>query len=76
MVSSCYIARLRSEDVSLLQPLEEEVQLSFWGVENYQRFLEELPEYFGCKAVLLSDAGKETFIGFFLARSVYEDLEF
>jgi hypothetical protein len=23
----------------------------FWGAENYQRFL-ELPEYFGCKAVI------------------------
>jgi ribosomal-protein-alanine acetyltransferase len=75
MVSNCYLARLTAEDASLLQPLEEEVQLAFWGVENYQRFLEELPEYFGCKAVMLTDSGKETFVGFFLARSVYEDLE-
>ncbi len=75
MVSNCYLARLTAEDASLLQPLEEEVQLAFWGVENYQRFLEELPEYFGCKAVMLADSGKETFVGFFLARSVYEDLE-
>jgi ribosomal-protein-alanine acetyltransferase len=75
MISSCYLARLTGEDVTLLQPLEEQVQLSFWGVENYQRFLEEMPEYFGCKAVMVSDAGNETFIGFFLARSIYENLE-
>jgi ribosomal-protein-alanine acetyltransferase len=75
MVSGCYLARLTVEDVSSLQPLEEQVQLAFWGVENYQRFLEELPEYFGCKAVLVSDSGKETFGGFFLARSICENLE-
>jgi ribosomal-protein-alanine acetyltransferase len=75
MASGCYLARLTAEDVSLLQPLEEQVQLAFWGVENYQRFLEELPEYFGCKAVMVSDSGQETFVGFFLARSIYENLE-
>lgn len=73
--SNCYLARLRAEDVALLQPLEEQVQLAFWGVENYQRFLEEMPEYFGCKAMMMADAGNETFIGFFLARSIYENLE-
>ncbi len=75
MDSNCYLARLTAEDVSLLQPLEEQVQLAFWGDENYQRFLEELPEYFGCKAVMLADSGKERLIGFFLARSIYENLE-
>jgi [ribosomal protein S18]-alanine N-acetyltransferase len=75
MDSNCYVARLTADDVTLMQPLEEQVQLAFWGVENYQRFLEEMPEYFGCKAVMVSDAGNETFIGFFLARSIYENLE-
>jgi ribosomal-protein-alanine acetyltransferase len=63
------------EDVSSLQPLEDQVQLSFWGIENYRRFLEEFPEYFGCKAVAVSDAGQEKIIGFFLARSIYDNLE-
>jgi len=75
MDSNCYLARLTAEDAALLQPLEEKVQLSFWGVENYQRFLGELQEYFGCKAVMITDLGKETFAGFFLARSIYENLE-
>jgi len=75
MVSTCYLARLTGDDVSALQPIEELVQLSFWGTENYQRFLEELPEYFGCKAVTVTDSGEETLAGFFLARSIYENLE-
>ena len=74
-VKNCYIARLTADDVPLLQPLEEEVQLAFWGQENYQRFLEEFPEYFGAKAVHISDSGEEMLIGFFLARSIYENLE-
>jgi ribosomal-protein-alanine acetyltransferase len=73
--SNCYVARLTPDDVSLLQHLEEQVQLAFWGTENYQRFLSELPEYFGCKAVMVSDFGGESFVGFFLARSIYENLE-
>jgi [ribosomal protein S18]-alanine N-acetyltransferase len=72
---NCYIARLSAEDVSLLQPLEDEVNLAFWGIENYRRFLEEFQEYFGCKAVLQSDSGQEQLIGFFLARAIYENLE-
>ncbi len=74
-VSNFYIARLAAEDIDALQPLEERVQLTFWGAENYRRFLEELPEYFGCKAVGTADPGAETMLGFFLARSVYENLE-
>jgi ribosomal-protein-alanine acetyltransferase len=73
--SSCYFARLTAEDAILLQPLEDEVNLTFWGIENYQRFLEEFPEYFGCKAVLLPDSGHEQLIGFVLARSIYDNLE-
>ena len=74
-VSNCYVARLTVEDVALLQPLEDQVQLAFWGIENYRRFLEEFPEYFGCKAVLAPESGQEMLIGFFLARSIYDNLE-
>jgi ribosomal-protein-alanine N-acetyltransferase len=70
-----YLARLTVEDVSSLQPLEDEVQLSFWGLENYRRFLEEFPEYFGAKVVLMSDSSRQELIGFFLARAIYENLE-
>ena len=75
MVSNCYFASLTVDDVSSLQPLEEQVQLAFWGLENYRRFLEEFPEYFGSKAVEISDSGEEKLIGFFLARSIYDNLE-
>jgi [ribosomal protein S18]-alanine N-acetyltransferase len=72
---NCHFVRLSTEDVPLLQPIEDEVNLTFWGIENYRRFLEEFPEYFGCKAVLLSDSGPEQIVGFFLARSIYDNLE-
>jgi ribosomal-protein-alanine acetyltransferase len=75
VVSNCYLARLAVEDIASLQPLEDQVQLSFWGLENYRRFLEEFPEYFGCKAVSISDGGEEKLVGFFLARSIYDNLE-
>jgi ribosomal-protein-alanine acetyltransferase len=73
--SNCYFARLTAEDVPLLQSLEDEVKLNYWGIENYRRFLEEFPEYFGSKAVLLLDSGHEQLIGFCLARSLYDNLE-
>lgn len=72
---SCYLARLTADDAPMLQPLEEVVNLAFWGNDNYQRFLEEFREYFGCKAVQLSPSGEERLIGFFLARSVCDNLE-
>lgn len=75
MISNCYVARLTVEDIPSLQPLEEEVRLAFWGKDNYRRFLEEYPEYFGCKAVLTSNLDGETLVGFFLARSIYDNLE-
>lgn len=75
MISNCYFARLTVKDVPALQPLEDQVKLAFWGKENYRRFLEEYPDYFGCKAVLTTDSGKETLIGFFLARAICENLE-
>jgi ribosomal-protein-alanine N-acetyltransferase len=75
MISNCYLASLTVNDVASLQPLEDQVNLAFWGKENYRRFLEEYPEYFGRKAVLASDGEKEDIVGFFLARSIYENLE-
>jgi ribosomal-protein-alanine N-acetyltransferase len=72
---NCYLARLTVDDVPSLMPLEDQVQLAFWGAENYRRFLEEYPEYFGCKAVLMDQTGQERLVGFVLARSIYENLE-
>jgi ribosomal-protein-alanine N-acetyltransferase len=73
--ANLYLACLTVDDVPMLKPLEDQVQLAFWGNENYRRFLKEFPEYFGCKAVLMSREGRETLVGFFLARSVCENLE-
>ena len=75
MLSNCYFARLTVEDVPSLQLLEDQVQLAFWGDDNYRRFLEEYPEYFGGKAVLMSDSEQEKLVGFFLARSIFDNLE-
>jgi ribosomal-protein-alanine N-acetyltransferase len=75
MISNCYLARLTIQDVPFLQPLEDQVKLAFWGDDNYRRFLEEFPEYFGCKAVLTAKPEKEVLVGFFLARSIYDNLE-
>jgi [ribosomal protein S18]-alanine N-acetyltransferase len=74
-IADCYLSRLSAEDVSLLEPLENIVNLSFWGIENYQRFLEEYPEYFGCKVVRIGASGQTELIGFFLARAIYDNLE-
>ena len=75
MASTYYLARLTVADIPSLQPLEEQVQLAFWGSEHYCRFLEEFSEYFGFKAVLVSEESKKKLIGFFLARSICENLE-
>ena len=75
MISNCYVARLTVEDVPLLRPIEDEVNLAFWGKENYRRFLEEYPEYFGSKAIILVDGGDPNLVGFFLARSICDNLE-
>jgi ribosomal-protein-alanine N-acetyltransferase len=75
MTFDFYLARLTGADAPHLKPLEESVQLAFWGEENYRRFLDELPEYFGCKAVAVSSDSRDSMIGFFLARSLYESLE-
>ena len=75
MLPKLYLARLTVEDVPSLQPLEDQVKLAFWGSANYQRFLTEHTEYFGCKAVQISDIEVEIIVGFFLARSIYDNLE-
>jgi ribosomal-protein-alanine N-acetyltransferase len=75
MISNCYLARLTVDDVPLLQALEDQVKLAFWGNDNYRRFLEEYPENFGNKAVLNSNFGQTKLVGFFLARSIYDNLE-
>jgi ribosomal-protein-alanine acetyltransferase len=73
--SNLYLACLTVDDVPMLKPLEDQVRLAFWGNENYRRFLEEFPEYFGCKAVLISGERRESLVGFFLARSICYNLE-
>jgi len=75
MSSDCYVSHLTVEDVPLLQRLENEVNLAFWGKDNYRRFLEEYPDYFGCKAVNVANVGETRLVGFFLARSLCENLE-
>jgi ribosomal-protein-alanine N-acetyltransferase len=72
--SNC-LARLTVEDIPSLQVLERETSLSFWGVENYRRFLEDFPEYFGCKIVIMDQGSEERLAGFLLARSLFENLE-
>jgi len=70
-----YLAHLSGVDAKQLKPLEDCVQLPFWGTDNYQRYLDELPDYFGCKAVAVPDSDLGSLIGFFLARAYYESLE-
>lgn len=74
-MSDYYLARLTSDDAACLKPLEDLVELAFWGENSYRRFLDELPDYFGCKAVAVMDGKQDKFIGFLLARSIYESLE-
>ena len=71
----CHISRLLPEDVPYLEPLEAASRLSFWGEDNYRRFLGEFAEYFGCKLVRRSDEYAEGLAGFSLARAVCGDLE-
>jgi len=70
-----YLSRLTTADIPRLAQLEEKTRLSFWGEENYRRFLEDFPEYFGCKLVILRDEGQWELAGFLLARALFEDLE-
>jgi ribosomal-protein-alanine acetyltransferase len=70
-----YLSLLTAEDIPLLEPLENCTNLAFWGVENYCRFLEEFPEYFGVKAVVMKDDEVQHLAGFFFARALFENLE-
>jgi [ribosomal protein S18]-alanine N-acetyltransferase len=75
MTPNCYVSRLTVDDIPLLQSLEDQVKLAFWGNDNYRRFLEEFPEYFGCKAIITLPDAADSLAGFFLARSIYDNLE-
>lgn len=69
------MARLGVEDIAALEALEKRTNLSYWGEENYRKFLEEYPEYFGCKVVVVTGTGRWSLAGFLLARSLFENLE-
>ncbi len=70
-----YLSRLLLDDIPALQALEQETNLAFWGADNYRRFLEEFPEYFGCKVMVFEDSGRRILAAFVLARSLFENLE-
>ncbi len=75
MTADYYLVHLTGADAARLKPLEDSVQLGYWGEEHYRRFLDELPEYFGCKAVGVDGPDRNRLIGFLLARALYESLE-
>jgi len=75
MLHSAYVSPLTVEDIPALEKLEEEIHLSFWGKENYRRFLEDFPEYFGSRAAIVTNSGSSKLLGFYLARSLFENLE-
>ncbi len=68
------ISALTAQDVPQLEELETLTRLCFWGSENYIRFLTQT-EYFGSKAVATVKSQTSRMIGFYLARSVVENLE-
>lgn len=75
MLLSSYLSLLTIDDVAQLEILEKQTRLSFWGYENYRRFLLEYPEYFGCKVVVQGNDAKGKLAGFLLARSLFDYLE-
>jgi [ribosomal protein S18]-alanine N-acetyltransferase len=75
MTLPSYLCLLTVDDIPYLETLEKETKLSFWGEENYRRFLLEYPEYFGCKVVVMDEEGGEHLAGFLLARSLFDYLE-
>ena len=69
------LSPLHTSDIASLEGLEEATHLAFWGLENYRKFLEDYPEYFGRKVTAtLPEKGKRL-AGFLLARSLFENLE-
>ncbi len=75
MAAQTYLSSLTVEDIPELHQIELTTNLSFWGEENYRKFLEEFPEYFGCKVVALNNVNEWVMAGFYLARSLFENLE-
>ncbi len=75
MAAQASLAPLTTHDIPLLEELEFVTRLAFWGAENYRKFLEECPEYFGIKAVLQYDIHFGRLAGFVLSRSLFENLE-
>jgi ribosomal-protein-alanine N-acetyltransferase len=73
VIPAIQILDLTPADVPDLESLEAVTQLSFWGEIHYHRFLDQ-EEYFGCKAIV-ADAEPPKMAGFFLARSILENLE-
>lgn len=69
------ISSLTVVDLPSLEKLEKEIQLAFWGYENYRKFLEDYPEYFGCKVLVEPENGERLLGGFLFARSLFETLE-
>jgi len=67
------VFRLEPEYVPFLEALEGASGLTFWGDDNYRRFLEEFSEYFGF--CLITETGEKCLMGFSLARAAFEDLE-
>ncbi len=75
MPSVTYLCRLTAADIPALEKIEGETGLAFWGKDNYCKFLEEYPEYFGYKVVITDAKERETTAGFYLARALFENLE-
>jgi len=70
------LSALTIHDIPDLEDLEGKVCLAFWGAENYRKFIEEYPDFFGCKAtVRRQPAGASNMAGFLLARAIYGNLE-
>lgn len=62
-------------DIMALEKLEDATRLAFWGLENYRKFLEDYPEYFGRKVTATTPDKEKRLAGFLLARSLFENLE-
>ena len=62
-----------TELIPFLGVLEEAVGLPFWGIDSYQRFLEDFSEYFGF--CLIQEHTRSHLTGFSLARAAFEDFE-
>jgi [ribosomal protein S18]-alanine N-acetyltransferase len=75
MTLPSYLCLLTVDDIPQLEGLEQQTRLSFWGMDNYRKFLLEYPEYFGCKVVVQEEGPDGKLAGFLLARSLFDYLE-